>query len=219
MNRPVRAVALSAAWLAAGLAGCAMGPDGLRPPTGARVIVEDEERWRGQAAPEDSEMLDMLPVLWSEALEDARRAGVGRRLAAQGALLDPAAGLRRAAPTPGAYLCHMVRLGSRAPGGRPWLEGGGFCFVGIARDQLSLTIEAGPQRIGGYLWEEKGDSRLVFLGAWSPRGSPIAGYGDDPRRDSIGLVERVGKFHYRLVLPWRGENRLVIFELSPAPGQ
>jgi hypothetical protein len=217
MNRPVRAIATG--WLVAALAGCAMGPDGLRPPPGARVTVEGEEAWRSQATSEDAQMLDTLPVLWSDAREDARRAGFGRRVAGDGALLDPAPGLRRAAPSPGAYLCHMVRLGSRAPGARPWLESGGFCFVGVEHDQLSLTIEAGPQRIGGYLWEEKDDSHLVFLGAWSPRGSPIGGYGDDRRRDVVGKFERIGNFRYRIAFPWRGENKLAIFELSPAPGQ
>jgi hypothetical protein len=201
-------------------AGCATIDGPPRPPTGASVIVEEAEAWRGAAAEEDAAALDALPGMWMEALAEARRGGFARRVADEGALLAPAAGLPRAAPPPGAYLCRVVRLGARMAGVRPWSESGqGFCFVGAEHDQLSLTVEAGTRRIGGYLWEEKDNRRLVFLGAASPRGTPLAGYGDDRMRDAAGLFERIGPFRYRLTLPWRGDNRLAIVELSPAPEQ
>jgi hypothetical protein len=113
-----------------------------------------------------------------------------------------------------------LRLGARTPDGRPWSESGqGFCFVGVERDQLSLTVEAGPRRIGGYLWEEKESGRLIFLGATGPRGMPIGAYGDDRERNIVGLFERIGPFRYRLALPWRGDSKLAVVELSPAPTQ
>ncbi|MEA3002330.1 MAG: hypothetical protein QOH81_1118 [Sphingomonadales bacterium] len=200
-------------------AGCAM-IDGPRPPTGASVTVEEEEAWRSVAAEEDAAALDALPGIRAEALADARRAGFHRRLAEEGALLAPAAALPRAAPPPGAYLCRVIRLGVRMAGVRPWSESAeGFCFVGAERDQLSLTIEAGPRRIGGYLWEEKDNRRLIFLGTAAARGTPLGGYGDDRARNAAGLFERIGPFRYRLTLPWRGDNRLAIVELSPAPEQ
>ena len=36
---------------------------------------------------------------------------------------------------------------------------------------------------------------------------------------AVGLFERVGPFRYRLVLPWRGDNKLAVVELVPAPEQ
>ncbi|MDB5691361.1 MAG: hypothetical protein JWO81_424 [Alphaproteobacteria bacterium] len=201
-------------------AGCAMIDGQTRPPTGASVTVEEEEAWRGAAAEEDAAALDALPGIWMEALADARRGGFARRVAEEGALLAPAMALPRAAPPPGAYLCRVLRLGARMPGIRPWSESPqAFCFVGVERDQLSLTVEAGTRRIGGYLWEEKDNRRLVFLGASSPRGTPLVGYGDDRMRDAAGLFERIGPFRYRLTLPWRGDNKLLVVELSPAPEQ
>jgi hypothetical protein len=199
--------------------GCAIDRDAPRR-AGASVIFEEGEAWRDAAAGEDAAAIDALPQLWMAALDDARRAGFARRVAAEGALLAPAAGLARAAPPPGAYLCRLLRLGARAPGTRAWSESGqSFCYVGVERGQLSLTLELGPRRIGGYLWEEKDNGRLIFLGATSARGTPLAGYGDDRARDTIGLFERVGPFRYRLALPWRGDNRLAVVEMVPAPEQ
>jgi hypothetical protein len=199
--------------------GCSMLDDAPRR-AGASVILEEGEAWRDAAAAEDAAAIDALPQIWSEALDEARRAGFARRVAAEGVLLASAGGLPRAAPPPGAYLCRVLRLGARGPGVRPWSESGqSFCFVGAERDQLSLTLELGTRRIGGYLWEEKDNGRLAFLGATSPRGTPLAGYGDDRARDTIGLFERVGPFRYRLALPWRGDSKLAVVEMVPAPEQ
>jgi hypothetical protein len=206
------------AGLCAGLAGCRTFP--TAPPPPHRVTIEAAEAWRGEASASDAAMLDSLPSLWADSLGEARRAGFERRIAAEGALLDPAAGLARAAPPPGAYLCRMIRLGARGPAARPWLATGrGFCFVGVQGDQLSLTLDAGAQRIGGYLWEDKASTQLVFLAALTGRGSPLGGYGDDPRRNAIGRFDRIGNFRYRLTMPWHGEGKLAIFELVPAPVQ
>jgi hypothetical protein len=70
--------------------------------------------------------------------------------------------------------------------------------------------------MGGYLWEEKDNRRLVFLGAQSPRGMPIGRYGDGRASDVAGLFERIGPFHYRLTLPSGGEHRLTVIEFRPA---
>jgi hypothetical protein len=200
--------------------GCATLLDPPHPPPGTSVTVEEAESWRAAAEGVDAQAIDALPQIWTEALADARRGGFLHRIAAEGALFAPDAALPRAAPPPGAYLCRVLRLGSRSPGVRPWSESGqGFCFIGADGDQLSLTIDAGARRIGGYLWEEKDNRRLVFLGATAPRGMPLAAYGDDPSRNAVGLFERIGPFRYRLTLPWRGDNRLAVVELSPAPEQ
>lgn len=199
--------------------GCATMGDAPRR-AGATVTAEEEEAWRNAAAAEDAAAIDALPQIWADALADARRAGFARRLAAEGALLAPAGGLPRATPPPGAYLCRVVRLGARASGARAWSESSqSFCFVGVEQDKLSLTLELGPRRIGGYLREEKDNRRLVFLGAAGARGTPLGAYGDDRSRDTVGLLERVGPFRYRLALPWRSDNKLAVVELVPAPEQ
>ena len=48
---------------------------------------------------------------------------------------------------------------------------------------------------------------------------PLAAYGEDRARDTVGLFERVGPFRYRLALPWRGDNKLAVVEMVPAPEQ
>ncbi len=43
-------------------------------------------------------------------------------------------------------------------------------------------------------------------------------YADNPERDVIGVVERIGDFRYRLVLPRPRGAILEIYELVPAWG-
>ncbi|HEX5183087.1 MAG TPA: DUF4893 domain-containing protein [Allosphingosinicella sp.] len=211
--------ALIAALFLSLTSGCAMLSPPPRPVSRARVTVGAEEPWRNAATDPDARALDALPQLWTEALADARHGGYARRVAAEGALLAPAIALPRAAPAPGPYYCRIVRLGAAGRGIRPLADGGeGFCYVGDEPDQPSLTIEAGPRRIGGYLWG-KDNRGLVFLGAQSPRGMPIGGYGDDSARDVAGLFERIGTFRYRLTLPSQAEPRLTIIEMRPATGR
>ncbi len=144
------------------------------PRMRATVTVEADAPWRNVATDADAARLDALPQLWTEALGEARRAGYVRRIAGEGPLLAPAAALPYSAPAPGTYTCRILRLGALAPAVRAFGEAGhGFCFVGADRNQLSLTIEAGPRRMGGYLWAGKDNRAFAFLGAQSPRGTPI----------------------------------------------
>jgi hypothetical protein len=208
--------ALIATFFLSLMSGCATLSPPQRPPAGARAAVGEGKTWRNAATDADAQALDALPQLWTEALADARGGGYARRIAAEGALLAPAAALPRAVPAPGPYFCRIVRLGAAGRGIRPLAEGGaGFCYVGDEPDRPSLTIEAGPRRMGGYLWATD-NRRLVFLGAQSPRGAPIGGYGDNPARDVAGLFDRIGTFRYRLTLPSRDGPRLTVIELRPA---
>ncbi|HEY0311939.1 MAG TPA: DUF4893 domain-containing protein [Allosphingosinicella sp.] len=192
----------------AGLAACAE----LRPhaalPQAASVTVEAPEAWRQAATPADAALLDKLPETWARA-----SAGRGGR---RGALVDPRAGLARAAPSPGAYLCRFVSLGFAPPRARP----DGFCFVGVEGERLSLTVEAGPERLGGYLFDDKANACLVFLGTAAPRPRGVLrGYGEDLAANVIGLFERIGPFRYRLAVPSRDGARLGLYEMTPAPVQ
>ena len=60
-------------------------------------------------------------------------------------------------------------------------------------------------------------TRLVFLGslALGNEEQPIA-YGDDPKRDMAGVLERIAPFRWRLVIPWpQSTSKLDVFELTP----
>lgn len=174
----------------------------------APVIVEAVEPWRRAATEADAALLDKLPDTWLRAM-------AGRRTE-RTLLADSHAGLARAAPSPGAYLCRFVALGMPPPRGRP----DGFCFVGVEGDRLSLTIEAGPARLGGYLLDDKTSARLVFLGTEAPRPRGVLrGYGEDQAANVIGLFERIGPFRYRLAVPRRDGAGLGLYEMTPAPVQ
>jgi len=188
------------------------------PPASAaaKVVVEEAEAWRSVASARDSAALDGLSGRWRQALAAGRSANLTRRIEAEGRLLVPEARLARAAPAPGTYRCRYVR-----PGGRKWVSSvQGFCYVGVEGGQLSLATEIRGLRLGGYLWELKDGERLVFLGAAVPAGAKsAAAYGNDPARDTAGLVERIGEFRYRLVLPGAAPGAgLTVVEMTAAPG-
>lgn len=198
-----------------GTAACRTMPPGNSAPAEAKVVIEEVEEWRSVASPRDAAALDALPVRWREALAAGRAARLSRRIDAEGELLMPEARLPRAAPAPGSYRCRFVR-----PGGRRWVGSAqGFCYVGVEGGQLSLATELRGLRLGGYLWELKGGDRLVFLGSAVPAGGKTArAYGEDPSRDSAGLVERIGEFRYRLTLPEPSPTAgLTVVEMVAAP--
>ena len=167
------------------------------------------------AQPADVARLRAVDIAWNEALERALSAGFGRAIDLEGELLDPLAALPRAQLPPGPYRCRLVRLGA---GRRPFAAFPPFfCHVGAEEGGLSsFTKQTGSERPGGYLWPD-GEDRMVFLGALAAAGEagPPA-YGDDPGRDRAGIVERIGPFRYRLVLPTpAGAGTIDIFELLP----
>ena len=210
------------ALLAAGLlplAACRQVPP---PEALARADVEitEEPRWRTIAAPEDVDRIDRLASAWDTALDRAGRTGFAGAIAREGALLDPAAGLPMPAPTPGSYVCRLIRFAPPPPRGaaltayRPF-----FCYVGVEGDALSVTKQTGSQRPSGYLWLDGSRPRLVFLGSMADNGGdPLIPYGADRRRDLIGIFERVGDFRFRLVVPWTHSGAtLDVYELVPNP--
>jgi hypothetical protein len=196
-------------------ASCQTVPPPLAEAPRPSVTVEEAEPWRRVASARDAAALDAVAAGWDRALAASRAAGLARRVAAEGVLLVPGAGLPRAAPAPGTYRCRYVRLGVRK-----WTASAqAYCYVGVGAGQLSLATELRGLRLGGYLWELKSGERLVFLGATAPTGgkTPPA-YGDNPVGDSAGLVERIGEFRYRLVLaePAPGGG-LVVVDMVAAP--
>ena len=45
-------------------------------------------------------------------------------------------------------------------------------------------------------------------------------YGEDPKRDMAGVLERIAPFKWRLVIPWpQSSSKLDVFELTPVAQQ
>jgi hypothetical protein len=145
-------------------------------------------------------------------LAEARAFAV--QIRAEGALLDRGATLARAALPPGSYRCRLLRLGGRRG---LTVFPSYFCHVGVEGELLSFTKQTGSERPGGYLWSD-GDRRMVFLGALAAPGqSAPPAYGEDPASDVAGIVERVGDFRYRLVMPRPSGGAIIdVLELVPA---
>jgi hypothetical protein len=188
----------------------------------ADIQVVQQPRWLSVASVQDFARIDRLDEAWDEALARARRAGQGRRLAAEGPLLDPDAALPWPAPSPGAYLCRMIRIDVARP--RAGLLAAfpeHFCHVGFDGEFLFVTKRTGDIRPNGFLWEDADPRRLVFLGtlAEGAEETPPA-YGERPERDLAGIFQRIGPLRYRLVMPhFQPELRLDVLELTPAPVQ
>jgi hypothetical protein len=133
-------------------------------------------------------------------------------------LLLPRAALPMPAPTPGSYNCRMIALGKSTPKDKPFESFKPFfCYVQVEDGQLTIVKQTGSQRPAGRLWVDDDPTRLIFLGslALGDETVPLA-YGDDPKRDMAGVLERIAPFKWRLVIPWpQSTSKLDVFELTP----
>ena len=96
-----------------------------------------------------------------------------------------------------------------------------FCYVEVEDDLLTIVKQTGSQRPAGRLWEDDKPDRLIFLGslALGNEEQPLA-YAEDPKRDMAGVLERIGPFRWRLVIPWpQNSSKLDVFELKPVEQQ
>ena len=201
------------------LPGCTTKPT---PPPGVRpsVVVGPplkSDAWKAVATPADEDRLARLGLAWQEALDEAQRTNAAdvRR---EGKLLLPRSSLPRPDPTPGSYNCRLIKLGKATTKSRAFETFKPFyCYVEVEDDLLTIVKQTGSQRPAGRLWEDDDSTRLVFLGslALGDETVPLA-YGDDPKRDMAGVLERIGPFKWRLVIPWpQSTSKLDVFELTP----
>ena len=203
-------------------AACTTGGEVARPR--ASITAEPQTKsdvWTGIATDADESRLSRLGLAWQEGLQEARRTSE-KEVAAEGALLNPRAALPRPAPTPGSYYCRLVKLG-KADGKGPAFERFKpfFCYVEVEGDLLTIVKQTGSQRPAGRLWEDDKPDRLIFLGslALGDEQQPVA-YAEDPKRDMAGVLERIGPFRWRLVIPWpQNSSKLDVFELKPVEQQ
>ena len=200
-------------------AGCATQP---KLPPGARPSIEvgaplKSDVWKQVATAADEDRIARLGLAWQEALADARK-GFEGEIRKEGVLLRPRASLPRPAPTPGSYNCRLIKLGKATAKSvaferfKPF-----FCYVEVEGDLLTIVKQTGSQRPAGRLWEDDDPTRLIFLGSLALGDSqPLVAYGDDPKRDMAGALDRIGPFRWRLVIPWpQSTSKLDVFELTP----
>jgi hypothetical protein len=195
-------------------------PEGITPTVEVGPPLK-AEAWKQVATDADEDRLARLSEAWKAGLADARRTSAAE-VRREGALLRPDAALPRPAPTPGSYNCRLVKMGRTAPRGRAYESFKPFfCYVEVEGDLLTIVKQTGSERPAGRLWEDDDPQRLVFLGslALANEEQPLA-YGDDPKRDMAGVVERIGTFEWRLVIPWpQGTSKLDVFRLTPVAAQ
>ena len=201
------------------LPGCATKP---ALPPGVRPSVEvgptpKSESWKAVATAADEDRLARLGLAWQEALDEAGKTNAAE-IRREGKLLLPRSALPRPEPTPGSYNCRLIKLGKATLKSKPYETFKPFfCYVEVEDDLLTIVKQTGSQRPAGRLWEDDDATRLVFLGslALGDETTPIA-YGDDPKRDMAGVLERIGPFRWRLVIPWpQSTSKLDVFELTP----
>ena len=201
------------------IAGCQTKP---KLPPGVTASVEGSaplkaEGWKAVATDADESRLGRLGLAWQEALAEANKSNPND-VRKEGKLLLPRGSLPRPAPTPGSYNCRLIKLGKATAKGKP-LESFKhfFCYVEVEDDQLTIVKQTGSQRPAGRLWEDDDPKRFIFLGslALGEEDQPRA-YGDDPKRDMAGVLERIAPFRWRLVIPWpQSTSKLDVFELTP----
>jgi hypothetical protein len=201
------------------VAGCATKP---KLPPGVHPSVEvgpplKSQAWKAVATADDQDRISRIGLAWQEALAEARKSNPAD-VSKEGKLLLPRSGLQRPAPTPGSYNCRLVALGRASQKGKPFESFKPFfCYVEVEGDQLTIVKQTGSQRPAGRLWEDDDATRLIFLGSLTlgDEESPLA-YGDDPKRNMAGVLERIGAFRWRLVIPWpQSASKLQVFELTP----
>ena len=196
-----------------------------RARSAATVTVEPEavsDAWKRVATAADQDRLNRLDLAWQQALTEAKERRA-KEVNAEAELLKPHMAFPRPEPTPGSYNCRMISLG-RIEGKPPAIEKFKpfFCYV-LSDEAGALTIvkQTGSRRPAGRLWDDDNPARMIFLGslALGDEKEPMA-YGEDPSRDTAGVLERIGPFKWRLVIPWpRSGAKLEVFELTPVADQ
>ena len=213
------AMTCAALLAAALLSGCETKP---KLPPGVHPSVEvgpplKSEAWKSVATAADQDRIARLGLAWQDALTDAKKTNAAD-IRSEGKLLMPRTALPRPAPTPGSYNCRLIALGKATAKSKAFESFKPFfCYVEVEGDQLTIVKQTGSQRPAGRLWEDDDPTRLIFLGslALGNEDQPLA-YGDDPKRNMAGVIERIGAFRWRLVIPWpQSTSKLQVFELTP----
>lgn len=204
------------------LAGCAAGAS-KKPTRAASVTVGETPGWHRTATSTDVIRISQIPDTFASVIEEAKRAGFAKHIAAEGRILAPAATVARPTPTPGSYMCRGMDIGARTKRTKAFTAYKPFfCHIGVSGDDLALTKQTGNQRPTGYLFDNEDNHRLVFLGSMvSGNEKNTPAYRENPSKDLVGVFERVGPMKFRLILltPESSSSKIQVFEFVPAPVQ
>lgn len=196
------------------LTGCTTGPKAV-VTVAPGAPVEQPTGWRATATADDQSRIDGLNGRMQRMLA-AVPAAARARVTAEGAMLDPAAGLDAPALSPGSYQCRLVRVGGRR-GVVSYKSD--FCYIAVIEGKQSFTKQTGTQLPGGWLFDDEGGKRLIFLGTMRPQQAGSAPpYGQVPQRDVAAVIERIAPFRWRMALvknDGQGEQTLDVYELIP----
>jgi hypothetical protein len=185
--------------------------------TGPGAAVPQEAAWRSIATEHDRERIREWRTAWMKALKQARAAGHGAALTAEGALLMPDAALDSVMPLAGQYRCRTIKIGAKSPGLLEYVAYPAFsCRIGAGEGFRDFAKLTGSQRPVGRLFVEN-DRRMVFLGTLQLGDEQgTLRYGHDVERAMAGVFERVGERRWRLVFPHPHYESVVdVLELIP----
>ncbi|WBO21913.1 DUF4893 domain-containing protein [Sphingomonas abietis] len=215
MSARLLALTLISGPLIAGLAGCAHNKACPPAAPGSAVLQPD---WHDVITDPDHLRLRAWRKAFVDALTKARGSGHGAEIDAQGKLLDPDTALDHPALPVGFYSCRVIKLGAKEAGHADYIAYPAHrCQVRPSDDITRLVQLDGLQKPSGRLYQD-GASRMVFLGTMilGDEQKPIA-YGRDADRDMVGIVQRVGDKHWRMLLPnpaW--ESNMDVLDLTLA---
>lgn len=201
--RPLLIVALAT------LGACSTVPGTAPPPTSG---------WRAAATDADRERLAHWRTAFTRALDQARKAGHGAQIDAEGALLQPDAATGPVPIPNGSYRCRTIKVGAKSEGMLDYIAYPAFtCRIQQEESLQGFAKLSGSQRQVGLIFPDSA-IRQAFLGTLELGDEARAmQYGADPDRDVAGWVERVGDNRWRLIMPYpRFESTLDVLELVPA---
>ena len=184
--------------------------------TGPAAAVPAAANWRSVATAFDRERARKWRTAWVKALAKARPEHEAE-IAGEGALLEPDAALKTAAPPAGDYRCRTLKLGAKSEGLLDYVTYPFFdCRISAGAGAMDFVKLTGSQRPVGRLFADS-DRRLIFLGTLQLGDEQgVLRYGHDRQRDMIAMFERVGERRWRLAFPYPAfESTLDVIELVP----
>jgi len=200
--------------LALALSACAAQPVGP-----AAAVPEASGGWRAVASAPDRLRLRGWRDAWVKALGQARAAGHGGDIAAEGPLVDPDSAIAPVALPAGEYRCRTIKLGTPPGGALPWVSYPAFrCRIDPAGEGgFAFAKLSGSQRPVGRIFPDTA-RRMIFLGTLQLGDEQgTLRYGHDQERDMAGIVERIGERRWRIAFPSpHFESLTDIVELVPA---